>query len=210
MLEHDPNLVLAPFNEADFVPRVVAFADEFETGGRGLAAMHGDAIAESFFFLGCEDALDFYQVGFGDVTGGRGEVIGEVAVVGKHQQAFAGVVETTDRIDALAHPFEKFHDGFAAFGIENGGHDVLRLIKRIVDEMFRRAEQLAVYFDLVRGKVGFGAQFGNGCAVHRDAARDDQFFGFAAAGDTGMRKNFLEAFFRHLRADFLARLGSHV
>jgi hypothetical protein len=25
-----------------------------------------------------------------------------------------------------------------------------------------------------------------------------------------MRKNFLEAFFRHLRADFLARLGSHV
>lgn len=198
MLKHDTNLVLPAFNQADFVPGVVAFANEFQTGWCGLAAVHGDAGAKEFFFFVSQRALDFGQVSFGDVAGRRGESIGEIAVVGEKEEALAEVIQPADRVDTFAHTFEELHHCFAAFGIKDGGDDVLRFVERVVRKMFGHAKDVAVYFHLIRGEVCFRTKFGDGLAVDRDVAGDDEFFGLAAAGDSGVGEDFLEAFFRHL------------
>jgi hypothetical protein len=173
MLEHDADLVLAALNEADFVPGVIAFANEFQAGWSGFATVHWDARAKEFFFFVSEGAFDLGEVGFGNVAGGRGEGVGEITVVGEKQQAFTEVIEPAHRIDALAHAFEKLHDRFAAFRIKDSGNDVLGFVERVVREMFWSAEDVAVYFDLVCCEVGFGTEFGDGLAVDGDVAGDD-------------------------------------
>ena len=39
-----------------------------------------------------------------------------------------------------------------------------------------------------------GAEFGHDFAVDLDLSKNDEFFGFAAAGDTSVRDDFLQAF----------------
>lgn len=69
VLEHDADLVLTAFNEAHLVPGVIAFFDELETGGCSFAAVHGNAVAESFLFFVSEGTFDFHQISLSDVAG---------------------------------------------------------------------------------------------------------------------------------------------
>ena len=47
-------------------------------------------------------AGDFDQVGFFHAGSGAGKAVGQFAVVGDHEQAFAHVVQAADGIEALA------------------------------------------------------------------------------------------------------------
>ena len=67
----------------------------------------------------------------------------------------------------------------------------LGLLQRQVDVVLGRAQQAAVHFDVVALEVRLRAELGDGRAIHRDAAFEDQFLGFAAAGDAGLREDLL-------------------
>ena len=137
-------------------------------------------------------AADFDEVGFFDAGGGAGEGVGEFAVVGHEEEAFAGVVEAADGEDALA-SFEEVGDGGAVFGIAGGGDVALGLVEDEVAGTLGAVEELAVDADVVVGGVGFGAELGDGLAVDLDASGGDQLFGFAARGDAGGGNDFLQA-----------------
>ena len=47
---------------------------------------------------------DFYQVGLGHVRGGMGQLLGQFAIVGQQQQAFAKIIKTADWINPGGDP----------------------------------------------------------------------------------------------------------
>jgi hypothetical protein len=65
-------------------------------------------------------------------------------------------------------------------------------------------EELAVDADVVAMGVGFAAEFGDDLAVDLYAALGDEFFGVAAAGDSGLGKDLLKAL--EFRRGFRGRL----
>ena len=209
-LEHFANLAVAALDEDHFVPGIVGLAEKAEAGGGGhdaaLIAAGGrraglsdlgtaidhDAVAELVDRRERGFTADFDEVGFLDAGGGAGEGVGEVAVVGHEEEAFARVVEAANGKDALA-SFEEVGDGGAVFGVAGGGDVALRFVENVVARTLGAMEELAVDANVVAGGVGFGAEFGDGLAVDLDAAAGDQLFGLAARGDAGGGNDFLQA-----------------
>ena len=97
---------------------------------------------------------DFDEVSFFDAGGGAGEGVGEFAVVGHEQEAFAGVIETADGEDALA-SFEEVGDSRAVFGVAGGCDVALGLVEDVVAWALGAVEELAVDADVVAGGVRF-------------------------------------------------------
>jgi len=195
-LEHAADLAVAAFDEGDFVPGVGGVFVELDFGGRGFYAAvvverDVDATAESSegFFVGA--AADFHQIFFGDVGAGFGEFLGEGAVVGEEEEAFAGVVEAAHGIDTFRERAEKLHDGGAAFGIADGGDVAFGLVEHEINRALSGLDGFAVDGDGIGVGIGFGAEFGDDLAVEGDAAGGDDFFGFAAGGDAGGGEDFL-------------------
>ena len=197
-MEHAADLAVAALDEGDFVPGVGGLFVEADFGGRGFYAavvIESDvnAVAEALegFFVGA--AADFHQIFFGDVGAGFGEFLREGAIVGEEEEAFAGVVEAANGIDAFGERAEELHDGGAAFRIADGGDVAFGLVEHEIEEALGRLDGFAVDGDGVGVGIGFGAEFGDDLAVEGDAAGGDDFFGFAAGGDAGGGEDFLEA-----------------
>jgi hypothetical protein len=110
LFEHLADFAVTAFDEDHFVPRVVGVAEEADAGGGGHdaalasssggvgllgrivnlgAAIDHDAVAELVDRGIGGLAADFDEVGFFDAGGGAGEGVGELAVVGHQEQAFA-------------------------------------------------------------------------------------------------------------------------
>ena len=92
MLKHHADLVLAPFGEANLVPRVVTGFNQLDVRGGSLAPVQRNAFGEGGDLLLGQVAVDLDDVGLDDVAYGRGDTMGELAVVGEEKQAFAGIV----------------------------------------------------------------------------------------------------------------------
>src|SRR5689334_16021141 len=58
MFEHDTNLVLSSFHQPHFVPGIIAFTYQFDSGWRGAAAMHRDPGAKLLLLLGRKRAIN--------------------------------------------------------------------------------------------------------------------------------------------------------
>ena len=113
---------------------------------------------------------DFDEVSFFDAGGGAGEGVGEFAVVGHEQEAFARVVEAADGEDALALFLKKSHDRRAVFGVADGCDVALGFVEDVVAGALGAVEELAVDADVVAGGVRFCAELGDGLAVDLDAS----------------------------------------
>jgi len=228
LFEHLAEFAVAAFDEYYFVPRIIdrarrptfarwfAGAERADIGGSGLNAIrarlafrNSDTLAEAIegFFAGL--AADFNEVGFLNVGGSSGELVGEFAVVGDEEKAFTEIVEAANRVEAFACFGEELHDGGAALGIADGGDVSLGLIEHEIALTLGAVEELAVDADVVAMGVGFAAEFGDDFAVYLNASLGDEFFSVAAAGDSGLCKYLLKAFEfrRRLSGRFLFFVG---
>ncbi len=97
MFEHDSDLLVAAFDQFDFVPGVVAAPDHFDGGWRGAAAAERNACAETLLFIRSERSVDFDQIGFRNVALGSGDGVGEFAIVGEQDEAVAVIIEAAGR-----------------------------------------------------------------------------------------------------------------
>src|SRR5260370_29603547 len=61
VFEHHPDLVLATFNQANFVPRIFRAPHQLQPGGRGHAALHRDTASELFLLLRRYRAVHLHQ-----------------------------------------------------------------------------------------------------------------------------------------------------
>src|SRR5579885_3876644 len=197
VLEHFADLVLAAFGDLHFIPGIGAGLDPLQFGGRGLAAVQGDALAKLSLLLLAQMAVGFHQVGFDDVACGRGDAVCEFAVVGQQQQAFAVIIQPPDRINPLLDAAQQVHDGLAALRIADRGHHALGFVQGDVNVALRFFKKTAVDFDMVAIEVRLGAELRDRPAVDGDAAFGDHLLGFPPAGDAGLRQDFLEALLSH-------------
>jgi hypothetical protein len=199
LLEHLAQFAVAALDENDFVPGIVALANLANPGWRGvdlgragLAAFNGHTAAQDVEFRFRRLARDFHKVGFLNTRGSFGELVGQLAVVGHHQQAFAQVVEAADGIKPLAHLLKELHHRVPALRIFDGGNKSARLIEDEIAEPLRTLQQLAVNADVVATRVCLGAERGHNFAVDLHSPLLDHLFGLASAGHAGLSENFLQ------------------
>ena len=132
------------------------------------------------------------------------KLVGELAVVGHQQQAFAQVVEPADGVEArhvlvLAETLllrvltEELEYGGSAFGVVGGGDVAARLMEHEVAMGLNALQQLAVDTDVVFAEDGAGAELSDDLAIYFDAAFEDDCFGRAPGRDAGLREDFLQA-----------------
>ena len=196
-LEHAVDLTVAAFDEGDFVPRVGGVFEEANFARRKFdAAMifKGDrhAVAEPGNGFGRGATGDFHVVGFWDVGGRFGQLLGEGPVVGEKEEAFARVVEAADGIESLFLRAKKLHDGGPTFGIAGGGDVAFGLVQQKIDEALGPLKRFAVEENGVSVCIGFAAEFRDRAAVHLDAAGENDLFRFAARGHARSGEDFLE------------------
>lgn len=177
---------------ADLVPEIGGAA----AGGIGLAdsAEAGAGfLAETIEFFEGEAALDLDVINLRENGPGFEHGGGEIAIVGEKDEAGVGVVEGADGIDALGKTAQEIAKGFAAFRIGEGGDDFGRFVEEKVNVIFFGFDEAAGGFDLVFGRIGFGAEFGDDDAVDTHLAGEDELLGVAARGDAGVGDYFLQA-----------------
>src|SRR5205807_4302196 len=51
MLEHDADLILAPFDQPDLIPGILRTPDQFQSGRRRHASLHGNAVPKLLLLL---------------------------------------------------------------------------------------------------------------------------------------------------------------
>ena len=180
LLEHLAQLAVAAFNEDDFVPGVVALADFANLGGRSLhpararlAALDSHARTEAVELFFGWFAAHLYEVGLLHACCGTGELVGEIAVVGDEQEAFAQVVQASDGVEPFAQLCEELHHGGPALGIAHRGYEAPGLVEHEVAQALGALQQFAVNADVVASGIGLGAKFGDDFAVYLYATRGD-------------------------------------
>jgi hypothetical protein len=102
----------------------------------------------------------------------------ELTVVGEEEQPFRVAVEPADRVEALR-GLHQLHHGLAIAVVAGGGNESARFVEHDVTTTLR-PHDLAVDPDFVVDWIGFGTKLGDGCAVHRNPARNDHLLGYPA------------------------------
>lgn len=183
--------------EVDFEAAGVAFAD-FGGGddffGSKEFAFVFDAV-EEFGDVGfVEIAVQDDAVFFDDLVAGVGEAVGEVAVVGEDEEAFAVFIEASGAEHALALEVgrEEFEDGLSSVGVAVGAEEAFGFVENEGDGSGGfGGDGFFVNEDGVVGE-SFVAEFGDFSVVAHFAVADEGF-GLAAGTESGVGDNFLEA-----------------
>ena len=141
-----------------------------------------------------EIAVEDHAVTLHNLVAGVGESVGEVAVVGEDEEAFAVLVEASGAEHALALEVggEEVKDGLSAVGVGVGAEEALGFVEDEGDGAGGLGgEGLLVNEDGVFG-LTFIAEFGD-FAVVADFAVADEGLRFAAGTESGVGDDFLEA-----------------
>ena len=119
---------------------VRTFSGERLSADLWLDRLQDDAFAQAVQRVFRRNTGNFYQVHFLHVRGSMRELLRQITVIGKQQQTFAGVVETSYGIDANANVTNQVHHRRTAFGIAGGCHVPLGLVEHDVNVAIRRLD----------------------------------------------------------------------
>jgi len=183
----------------ELIPVVGAVA----AGGFGLAngfQFYAEFSAEALEVGEREHTFHFDVVGLVEMIPVFEELGGQVAIVGKKDQAGGGVFEIADGIDTFGKTAKIITKIFAALGIGERGDDFGRLVEEEIDVARSGFDGASGSFDFVGGGISFGAEFGDCFTVNADLAGEDELLGMTAGSDAGAGDNFLEAFEHSLGA----------
>jgi len=120
------------------------------------------------------------MVGLGHLGFGRENPVGEVSVTSQQQEAFACVIEPTNRVHVPACFPQKVEHCRAPLGIMCRGDVASRLVQHEVEELGWLGHEPTIDHDLVFVWIGLGAQLRHDLAVDRDHALGNQLFRFAS------------------------------
>lgn len=187
---------VAAFVDVELEPGVAASeAEGADAVGFHEAVVEGDAVAQALHdgaFV-VDFAFEFDLVDTEHLFGGVHECVGEVAVVGEEESAFAVPVEAADGVDA-GHAFgEEVGDDGAVGGVIEAGDVADGFVEEDVGAFGLPADGFSVDFDAGAARGDFGAEGIDDATVNGDAALEDEFFGFAAAAVSGEAEVALEA-----------------
>jgi hypothetical protein len=133
LFKHLAQLAVTALNQNHFVPGIVALANLAYPGRRSphltrtrLALLDRHAGAQNVQLGFGRDSSHFDKIGLFHSSRGLGQLVGQFAVIGHHQQALAHVVEAPNGIEPFPHLVEELHHGRPALGILHRGHKAPR------------------------------------------------------------------------------------
>jgi hypothetical protein len=192
---HPTHLAIAAFADADQDYRLVVAREggsRPDVRRRRAPAVEHDAVREPVEDARLRHAAHAGFVEAFDAMPRVRQARRQLAVVGQQQQAFRVVVESPDRIDALADAAQQIHDGRPALRIDHRGHESARLVEQQIAERLAHGDAAAVDADVVPIGIGFRAELAHHGAVHADTALAHQVFRRASRADAGGGENFLK------------------
>jgi hypothetical protein len=151
--------------------------------GPGEPAFDPDSAQHFFPVLDLEGFVEGDLVFLIDVAAGMGEGVGEVAVVGDQQEAFAFHVEAAHVEDARPFRGQEVEDGSAVAFVACGANKTLRFVER-GGELLGGVEDALSGFDDVPG-LDLGGKICDDMAVDPDFSVLDELFDPAAGSEAG-------------------------
>ena len=164
--------------------------------GGGLFAFDEQAARPALDRPGRWCTFDRHQIRLGMAKTRMRELIGKLAIVGQHHQAFAVRIQPADGEQMLGMRHQVEHrTALIAFVRLAGGEHVLRLVDGEIQlRQLIEAQLLAIHLDHVHIRVGLCPQCDD-FAVNAHPALFDQLLCCAARGDIGHAQQFLNACF---------------
>jgi len=203
-LEHLAQFAVAPLDQHHFIPRVIALPHlpnpcrrRPHLASTRLALVDGHARAQDIQLVFAGNSGYLHQVRLFHARRCLGQLVGQFAIVGHQQQAFAHVVQAPHRVKPLSHLLEELHHGWPALRILHRGHKAARFIQHKIAQPLGALQQLPVHTNMVPARVGLGAKLGNHRAVHLHTPLLNHLLGLAPARHSALRQDFLQAL--HLR-----------
>ena len=126
--------------------------------------------------------------------------MGQLAVVGQHQQSLGLEVEATDGKHTRLRG-DELGDDRTIVGVGSGRDVTCRLVQQVMDPPRRHTHQGAVDLDDVGVGIDPVPEHGNP-TVHGHPARGDHLLDHAAAGDTASGEHLLQPHRRHVGRRF--------
>ncbi len=152
MLEHDANLLVAPFHQPHFVPRVIAAPGHTQTRRGCPLAAQGNASPEVLFFVLTQRPVDFHQICLlHSMALCRCDQVGELTVVGEKNQPLTVIIQTPYRIHSLLYTVQQVEDRCAPFRVMRRAHHAIGFVQGDVDMPVRHADQFAIELYRDRG-----------------------------------------------------------
>jgi hypothetical protein len=189
LLEHLAQFAVAPFNQSHLKPGILPMADladarrsSVHSALAGLAPVDPYSPAQRLDLGLAGLAGDLHQVDLLHTRGGARELVGQLAVIGHQQQAFAQIIEPPHRVEPFAHAGEELHHRRPALRILDCGHVAARLVQHKVPLALGAMEQLAVHADVIARGIGLAAKSRDYLPIYLHPAFSDEFLGMAAAG----------------------------
>jgi hypothetical protein len=115
----------------------------------------------------------------------------EISVIGQQHEPFTVEIQPPNGKDPHRDPVQEILYGWTAFGVVEGGHDVLGLIEDEIDIGLRCPQMLAVNLHVIAIGIHLGAEFLHHAAVDRHPSGRDQLFGLAPGSKPGPGDEFL-------------------
>ena len=157
---------------------------------RRLAVVEHDSLSQAADRGRPRDARDLRQVLLLDAEPWVGEQLGQLAVVGEHEQALGLAVETADREHAGL-GWNELEHRLAALGVVRSRHDADRLVKQVVHEARKDAHRSPVDLDEILSDFDPSAEDGD-VAVDGDPPIGDEVLAGPAAAVTDPGEHLLE------------------
>lgn len=190
--EEASNLAVLALSQDDFENRAVAslalLVNVFDSKATFSEVDPFFQLVESLE-TGIASDLDF--VHSADAVTWVGQFVGQFAVVGDQQQAFAVFIETTDSEKTLRFILEQIDDAWTVIRVVVCAENALGLIEQVVRATLE-FQDFAIVFDRLSARINFHADISDLNAIHRDAAFEDDLFTFASRAQTGSGEVTLE------------------
>jgi hypothetical protein len=191
--EQAADLAIAAFVEHHFQDRRL-FATALDTDVFHVGEAFGqvDAAVELFqdFVLDLTSNLDV--INLFDAVARMREAVSEFAVVRDNDQTFRSHVEAADTKDPRRIWRQQIGNSCPAGRIASGCHDTDRLVYGEVSKFWSQ-QGFAVDADLLLERIDSSPQLGHDLMIDFDSPLADQFFAFAAAGNTRECENLLQS-----------------
>src|SRR5690625_4725242 len=193
VLEHPPHDPVAALVQLDLHQR-----------GRGQGLQHGEAVRAGRAVLQRDAAaqvlgqgaghlpLDGGDVGLGDLVGGVGEAVGELAVVRQQQQPLGLLVQASDVEEPLGPVGDVLGQGGPPLRVAHGGDHAGRLVERHGELGLVQLQPYAVDVDDGGDRVHPGAQLTDDDAVDGHPPGGDEALAGAAGAVAGAGQDLLQ------------------
>lgn len=171
--------------------------EEVHDRGLGSAVFEVHAVLQASERAASWAAAHLHVVDLRHVVARMQQAMAELAIRGHQEQAFRMVIQAPHRQKAVGFVSDEIGDGFATFGIRQGGHHFDRLVQHEGGLRLARLDGFAIKRDLVDARSDAPPKDGDHLAIDGHPSFFDVGFRAPPRGDPCARQIDMQSLFGH-------------